>query len=60
MSKITSKEKNKSIKLGVISGILLVIFSFIPLFFKDYSLTLGYFISISLSYFSFFTLFEID
>jgi len=58
--KVTKKEAKKSIFLGIIMGLLIIVFSFIPLAFKDINLTFGYFISISLSYFLFFILLEIN
>lgn len=58
--KVTKKEAKKSIFLGVMMGLLILIFSFIPLAFEDINLTFGYFISISLSYFLFFILLEIN
>ena len=60
MSNITPKERNRSIKLGIISAILIMISLFIPLLFRDFSLTLGYFISLTMAYFSFFILLEMS
>ena len=60
MKRISKKEVNRSIIIGIIMAIILLLFAFIPLAFEDINLTFGYFISISLSYFLFFILLEIN
>jgi|TARA_B100002019_G_scaffold146227_1_gene126002 hypothetical protein len=57
--KLTSKQVKKYILQGALAGLLLMVIAFIPLFFEERYLYIGYFLSIGISYFLFFYMIEL-